>query len=326
MLKESGNPLSDAGETVQAQLRAQLLAVIDEAADATALPSEHNSGLSTAIGRDRAASGIHPSASLAAANTIFAAALADLTSYLDQTGVPSAQEAAALRLNAAILRRMADAAANYVSYLLEKAGTAHHEEARRLSRELHDAVGPMVANGIQNLDLIEYWNRNDPERAQRKIDESRDGLREAMALIRSLAAETRLSVEPHQICDALRQHLAGLPNTIKTDFRTNNDLAELPPHYGNEMFLILREALRNAASHGSPTAIAIDIDVAGTTFVGTVSDDGKGFDPSLLERAGTGISSMSERAALIGATLEIDSSPQGTQMTLTVPLPVRMTP
>jgi signal transduction histidine kinase len=324
LLAASGSPLLDAGDAVQAQLHAQLYSVIDEASLDSPAPVPGSPQLSTAIGRDRAASGIHPSASLAAANMIFAAALTDLAAHLEREGVPSPLETAALRLNAAILRRMAEAAANYVSYLLEKAGTAHREEARRLSRELHDAVGPIVAINIQNLDLIEHWSGTDPDKAQQKIEDSRRTLREAMSLIRSLAAETRLTVEPHEICEALRSHLASLPASIRTELRATDDLTGLPPHYGNEIFLILREAARNAVAHGDPTELVIDISVAGATLTATVRNDGRGFDPTAADSPGTGVSSMRERAALIGATLNLTSTPDATAVTLVVPLPGRM--
>ena len=324
LLEAAGSPLLAAGPAVRAQLEAQLLGVIDAAAGPDVAPVAP--ALSSTIGRDRAAAGIHPSASLAAANMIFAAALHDLAEHLGREGVAAPLETAALRLNAAILQRMAEAAANYVSYLLEKTGTAHREEARRLSRELHDAVGPIVAIGIQNLDLIEFWSTTDPDKTQQKIDEGRHNLREAMHLIRSLAAETRLSVEPSEVCDALRAHLESLPGAIRTEFRTNHDLADLAPHYANEIFLILREAARNAAAHGEPSELVIDIKVVGTMFVGTVRNNGRSFDAASTSSTGTGTSSMKERAALIGATLETTSTTGSTEVTLTVPLPGRMAP
>lgn len=318
LLAEADSPLLHAGEQVREQLTAQMLSIADEAAGFA--PADAT--LSEDIGRSRAASGVHPSASLAAANLIFAACFADLADHLRLAGLASPVEAAALRLNRAILARMAAAAANYVSYLLEKAGTAHREEAMRLGRELHDTVGPVIAVGLQNLDLIEYWTPIDPGKAAEKVDAGRRTLREAMTLVRTLAAETRLAVEPHQICDALTAFLQSLPPTIATSLTAHSSLAELAPHYGNEIFLVLREAARNAGVHADATEVSIDIAIEGTTLIGTVRDNGRGFDPS-QEPPGTGRTSMAERAALIGARLDITSTESGTTVRLAVPLPGR---
>ena len=52
-----------------------------------------------------------------------------------------------------------------------------------------------------------------------------------------------------------------------------------------------------------------------------VCDDGLGFDPDDVQGGGLGLSGMRYRAHLIGAMLEIESSPgEGTTLTCTIPL------
>jgi len=319
LLAEHKSPLLGAGPAVQSQLRSQFLSTIDEAAGKSAGDvAEH---ISSNIGETRAASGIHPSQSLAAANLIFAAALPTLASYLGSHGTGDPLQVAALRLNAVILRRMSDAAASYVEYLLDKAVSAHREEARRLSRELHDVVGPNIAVGLQGLDLIEHYLEADPDAAMAKVNTTRGSLEDAMLLVRSLSAETRMVVEPGQLSAALSEHLAALSGSIHGSVHEGGDLTALSPHRTNEVFLILREAVRNAARHGDPSQIVVDLDMLGTTFVGTVDDNGTGFDANIEPRSSTGLASMRERAALLGATLTINSQPGRTTLELRVPLP-----
>ena len=54
-----------------------------------------------------------------------------------------------------------------------------------------------------------------------------------------------------------------------------------------------------------------------------VEDDGRGFDAAGTDRhASLGLRSMSERAALVGGTLEVESEPgSGTTVYFVVPLP-----
>jgi signal transduction histidine kinase len=52
-----------------------------------------------------------------------------------------------------------------------------------------------------------------------------------------------------------------------------------------------------------------------------VSDNGRGFSAEDHSRSGYGLKSMEQRAAIIGASLNVDSRPQdGTRVTVTVPL------
>ena len=118
LLEEAGSPLLNAGDQVRDQLIGQFRAVYDAASQPPG--SSMVETLSLSIGHARAATGIHPTASLAAANLIFAAALPYVTRTLARLGVDDPQTAAALRLNEAILRRMAAAADAYVGHLLAR--------------------------------------------------------------------------------------------------------------------------------------------------------------------------------------------------------------
>ena len=76
------------------------------------------------------------------------------------------------------------------------------------------------------------------------------------------------------------------------------------------------------------TAALIELRQEASAVILTVTDDGAGFDPAALdgdgglEGGGFGLPSMTERAELVGGTLEVRSSPgRGTTVTATVPVP-----
>ena len=323
LLAKEQSPLIQAGPEVQAQLAAQLFAVIDEVAGGvTDAPS---SDLSSHIGRARAASGVHPSVSLAAARLIFDAALPSLTRHLQDRGDTAAATTAAVNLNAAILNRMADAAANYIRYLLDKTDQAHRDEALRLSRDLHDAVGPSIAVAVQSLALADRYRSSDPERAEVKLTLARRTLVEASTALRALAAETRVAFEPGGLAAALTEYLTHLPDQIHGKVSSQGALDEIPTHYEREVFLILREAIRNSVAHSTATEISIRLTVDGIHLLGSVHDNGEGFEMDDTSRRGTGMDSMHERAALLGARLDVGSSSTGTEILLAVPLPNRTT-
>lgn len=321
LLADEGSPLLLAGPDVEAQVASQLLAVVDAAVGE--FPDAVETELSADIGRARAASGVHPSVSLSAARLIFVAALPSVTEHMLAGGDTGAASTAAIRLNAAILSRMADAAANYISFLLDKVDQAHRDEAQRLSRDLHDLVGPTIAVAVQSLDLAGRYRRSQPERELEKLAAARKSLVDGGVVLRALAAETRVAFAPGGITAALTKCLENVPDQIHTQASMHGPLGTIPAHYEREVFLILREAIRNAVAHSSATEIFVSMAVDGIHLRCSVQDNGAGLRAA-EPRSGTGMDSMRERAALLGADLQIASSKAGTQVHLTVPLPNRM--
>jgi len=314
-------------------VRAQLYGVVDavtKAADercgVTSETREEGEGtqLSEAIGRTRATSNIHPSQSLQAASLIFEAALPTIAARLAAAGDPEPELAAGLLLNREILRRMAEAARAYVDLLLDKAQNSNRDERRRLSRELHDVAAPSVAIGLQNLELFDVYAGDVPEKAAAKIQAARQSLLDALATIRSLAAQSREAVGANGLAEAIRRFLDTVDPNISRSLTVRGDADTIALSYAEELFLIIREAVRNAVDHGQPTSVIVDLEVIPGRILAKITDDGSGFTypPTDPAAAGVGIASMHERAELLGAVLRIRSTPgSGTEVTVEISVP-----
>jgi signal transduction histidine kinase len=109
-----------------------------------------------------------------------------------------------------------------------------------------------------------------------------------------------------------------------TQLSVEGDEALMPPEMRNQLFLILREAIRNAVTHSGAGRIAVELDVGRESVVGRVEDDGCGFEPDGARTARSdGLRAMEERATLVGATLDLSSAPgEGTAIVVSVPLEV----
>jgi signal transduction histidine kinase len=331
LLAAAESPLALADASVQAQVREQLYGVIDAVAGRLGLIDATTEGplgetLSEAIGRSRATSRIHPSQSLQAATLIFEAALPIMTDRLIAMTVPHPTASAAVELNREILHRMAVAARGYVDYLLDKAESTNRDERRRLSRELHDVAAPAVALGLQNLELFDAYSESDPDRATDKIHAARQSLIDALATIRGLSAHSRASVGELGLSAAINRYLDTLPSGIGRSLTAVGDIETIPLPYAEELFLIVREAARNAVDHGEPATLTIRIAVGAASIQATIHDDGSGFDVGRTLRAGRhiGIDSMYERSELLGASLALHSRANagpgsGTTVELTIP-------
>jgi len=86
--------------------------------------------------------------------------------------------------------------------------------------------------------------------------------------------------------------------------------------------MIGREAIQNAFAHANASDIKVDLSYGERTMALSVNDDGHGIDPAMQTgRPGHwGIQGMRERAAQLGATLELSSDKdRGTTWRLRVP-------
>jgi signal transduction histidine kinase len=85
-------------------------------------------------------------------------------------------------------------------------------------------------------------------------------------------------------------------------------------------FRIAQEALRNVEKHARATSVRVGLARTAHELRLTVSDTGIGFSPAAVAR-GIGLASMRERAAAMGASIVIKSSPgRGAEVRLLVPL------
>jgi signal transduction histidine kinase len=148
-------------------------------------------------------------------------------------------------------------------------------------------------------------------------------LGETIEVVRQAISDLRL-VEPMESLEkAIKLFLeeATGPNLI-SHVEVNGDEVWAAPEVIEEVFLIVREGLRNVVAHAHAERVLVRVDVAPDDLRASVVDDGRGFQPSEAGgHGGTGVLSMRERAAMLGGMLTISSrNGQGTRLELLVPL------
>ena len=113
-----------------------------------------------------------------------------------------------------------------------------------------------------------------------------------------------------------------IPPGASFEVSAEGDEAPVPAEARTQVFLILREAIRNAVTHSDCSRITVRLQVLPEAMVCSVEDDGQGFQTHALHPADhNGLKSMEERASLLGGTLGVSSTPgRGTTIQVTVPL------
>jgi two-component system nitrate/nitrite sensor histidine kinase NarX len=201
------------------------------------------------------------------------------------------------------------------------------EERGFIARELHDSIAQALAFMKIQLQMLRgALRRGDPAATTRVVDELDAGVRESLADVRELLLHFRTRSDGAELAAALRatlqkfQHQTGLPAQL--DVR--GPVLPLAPDVQVQLLHVVQEALSNIRKHAQARQVWVTLDPRPELSV-TVRDDGRGFDLAARHREGgddghVGLRIMRERAAGIGAEVEIASTPgQGTQVRIAVP-------
>ncbi|HSK83103.1 MAG TPA: PAS domain S-box protein [Rubrobacter sp.] len=212
---------------------------------------------------------------------------------------------------------------------VELTARAEVSERERISRELHDRVAHRMGVVHQSLELFAALREGAPERAAEKLDLARRNTRQALDQTRNLSAELK-SLQEEELeggIEAAFGKLAEsyLPDGMEMDVCFSGEESALPDPVGMQVYLAMREAIRNAVKHAGCSRIGVALEVRDGDVHGLVEDDGEGFDPEAVEEAtpssGVGLGSMRERLEMLGGSLRVYSEPgAGTKVEMRVPL------
>jgi len=205
----------------------------------------------------------------------------------------------------------------------EQLVTAREEERRRIRRDLHDSLGPTLASLRLQLGAVRRAIREEPDGAERLIDELRDDVRAATAEIRRLVYDLRPPLlDEHGLAGAL-QSLGGVAEQTTLTLEMPTTLPSLSAAVEVALYRIASEAVHNVAKHARATRCTLRLELSEGVVVLTVRDDGVGLPTD--HPIGVGMASMHERATELGGTISIATGPDsGTCVSATIPL--RSTP
>ena len=209
----------------------------------------------------------------------------------------------------------------YARALSEVSRLGMVEDRERIARDLHDGVIQSlfaVGLGLQNTAALVGDTRL-ADRIQQYVTE----IDKVIGDVRSYIFGLRPSVlMPGNLTNTIEQlahemqERTGVTVVADVDITLEAQLSGVAAQIAH----IVREALSNIGRHAQAATCRITIRREGANAVVEVDDDGVGFD---IERAhrGMGMGNLTERAASIHGTLNVESEPgHGTVIRLSIPL------
>ncbi len=161
-----------------------------------------------------------------------------------------------------------------------------------------------------------------------RIASAKGLVEQTLRIVRNIA----MLLRPSMLDDlGLTPALAWLLKEVgrSSGFETRADIDpsvdKLPDVHRTCVYRVVQEALTNVVRHSGARRIDVTLKSVGGWVIGTVSDDGRGFDKSSQKMKGLGLLGMEERVREIGGTIRIESFPQkGTRVEFRLPGPGSM--
>lgn len=197
-------------------------------------------------------------------------------------------------------------------------------ERARIASELHDAVSQKLFSLRLTAQAAAALVTRDPDRARGELQQIAQLAAEAADELRAAVVELRpAALDEDGLVATLRTQVQVLDRAHSAHVTFSaSGVRALPAAQEEALLRVAQEALHNALRHATANHVSVLLLRNGTGTRLRVTDDGVGFDPSAVRRAGRhlGLVSMRDRARGVGGRLAVTSEPgAGTVIEMEVP-------
>ncbi|GIZ08113.1 sensor histidine kinase [Flavobacterium sp. UMI-01] len=189
-------------------------------------------------------------------------------------------------------------------------------ERRRLSRELHDGVGPYLTS-LKHY--IENRVENEEKKAEMKkiVDETISEIRlMSNALMPASIDDFGIGVTLTNFIDSLKKSTTV---TIEYEDLTKQESSNITNHQAINLFRICQELINNSLKHAQAKNIRITLSEFDEFISLFYFDDGIGFNIKTV-KLGLGISNIKERVEICNGKITIDATPGNTSFEIELPI------
>ncbi len=206
----------------------------------------------------------------------------------------------------------------------ERLVATREEERRRIRRDLHDGLGPMLGSLTLKLGVADDLVEENPAAAHALLRGLKEQSQRAVADIRRLVYALRPpALDDPGLIGAIRETAAQLgADGLNVSVDAPCSLPDLPAAAEVAAYRIAQEALTNVARHAAARecVVRLVLEGAGEVLRLEIRDDGLGLPPG--RGRGVGLTSMVERAAELGGRCVVESAPEGgTRVRAALPCP-----
>lgn len=200
------------------------------------------------------------------------------------------------------------------------------EERTRLAREMHDTVIQGCVGVSTLLEAASSVQERDPQRMKDLLDRAKSQVKLTLDEARQAMWDLRHNTAGGEVASVMPEFAAQFSKerNIPIETSISGTPAALDQKTDRHLFLVAREAVRNAVVHAKPKQIKIHFLFEPGELRMEILDDGCGFNPREKLRSPVssyGLVGMRERMEQLGGWLSFESNPgQGTKVVACLPL------
>ncbi|MFD2919794.1 histidine kinase [Terrimonas rubra] len=197
-------------------------------------------------------------------------------------------------------------------------------ERNRISTELHDEVGStLTAINLLSHSAIHQLNTDNGDASKKQVEKIKENTQSVMENISDIV----WSMNPEndsfqQVIVRMKEFTGNIlePQNITYHFHIDDNLntIKLSPEKRRDLYLVFKEAVNNMAKYSQATQAVIRLTRSGKNIVLTITDNGTGFDPTLVKK-GNGLNNMHSRTERNHGYFELQSGESGTTVTVHYP-------
>ncbi len=210
--------------------------------------------------------------------------------------------------------------------LITKLMTAHEDERKRLSRELHDETSQALTSLMLTMRVLAEDAPNQEQKDALLL--GRDVAASILREVRDLAIELRPpALDDLGVAAALERYCEKFAIRHELDITlhtSGQQQTAVDDQIAVALYRIVQESLNNVVKHAGATTVTIDIAFQPHQITATIADNGKGISSCDLIRAQRenrlGLYGMRERVELLQGKLDIRQLPHGgTELSIEIP-------
>ena len=246
------------------------------------------------------------------------------------TGVAALLVQSAIIVSLLLNRSKRIAAEKEAQSLAGRILSAGEEERRYLARELHDDVSQRLAAVSIETGTLEN-KMSESSEIKEPLGKLKKNLIGICDDLHRMSRHMHPSVlDDFGLSEALRSECGELSQRwgIPIELHCSKRFPEIPKSVALCLYRVAQESLWNAIRHSGGSKITIELKSDAEFVYMDISDDGKGFEPSTVQKTRRlGLASMSERIRLVSGTIRTRSAPgQGVTISVVAPIPEASSP
>ncbi|HET9906117.1 MAG TPA: ATP-binding protein [Anaerolineales bacterium] len=189
---------------------------------------------------------------------------------------------------------------------------AQETERQRLSRQMHDGPAQALSNFILQTEIAMRLLDVDAGQARDELNNLKTSAMGTFQKVRNFIFELRpMMLDDLGLVPTVRRYADAFKEQTGLDISvmiTGNE-RRLEPYLEVMIFRAIQELLGNASRHSQASLVKIMLDLGEERVRVSVDDNGKGFDPEIVQQGNSlGLKLIRERAEMLGGNFEVDST------------------